>query len=141
MWCDGECIAPSDERCCNKRCGPDVMSDPSGEEEVFCVEGCKYTGEDLPGCCDSETEVWCDRTIKCVGQVGACIKKDAVGRNTCASTCSIIADDGDGKSLDCSNETSRGHEFGPDECKPRSQTCPSYRNRLPRRPRWPRRRM
>lgn len=39
--------------------------------------------------------------------------------------------------LQCSSPTSRGYDYGLEACKPLQAVCPSYRNRVPKRPRWP----
>ena len=144
-WCDGECFASSDDRCCEKECTATVNVN-SGTGDFGCSGKCT-TGEQTPGCCDYQTQVWCDGlewiptvppsefvlaqtgalSWACENNGGRCIDKDTEGNVLCASTCIVVTSDEGKKTLECSSDTSRAHRICPDpddcDCEPRNQQC------------------
>lgn len=137
VWCDGVCIPASDDHCCAKRCGPDVIPAlvEGEEDEIVCTNRCINT-DSTPGCCHSRGMDWCDRTYECEEQVGRCIGKGEEPNFNCASTCSVATSSDGTETLECSSGTSRGYEFTTADCG--QGTCPTWRNRVPKRPRrWP----
>ena len=158
IWCDGECIASSDERCCETRCFGEVNVN-NGTGSHYCGGPCTST-ERTPGCCDYQTQVWCDglewiptvppshhylttigpRNFGCENNGGRCIDKGTEGEVLCASTCIVVTSDEGTKSLECSSDTSRAHRICPDldacECPGKAITCATSPVRAIRRNPW-----
>ena len=106
-WCDGECIALSDNSCCGKRCVNDY-GNPN--RYIRCAPTHCLDPKRCPASCDYQTTVWCS-----VNGESCEIKEDVTeGNVACASTCIVATSDEGKRTLECSSDTSRGYTFGLD---------------------------